>query len=110
MIDAVRRVESYSWKDIRNQKLLVVQVDPPVDLAAYRPIPGLVAKLYLTNRFVEQASDFQNLEAFPLFVHVLVAKSDGVEELESIEDLSHIAWADLYDNRQDAETDQKSFS
>jgi hypothetical protein len=49
---------------------------------------------YLINRINENA--FDALSSFPIDVHVLITKDQGMKVPSSLSDLENIAWACLY--------------
>ena len=59
---------------------------------------------YLINRHDENA--FDKLMTFPIAVHVLIPKTFTKLNPIILNDLQHIAWADLYDNETSAYEEQ----
>ena len=96
----IRKIIYYQKIVIENRNVLKVIVDIPLigqeyNLGAYDP-----DVFYLINRHDENA--FDKLNMFPIAVHVLIIKSSTKLAPTSLDDLQHIAWADLFDNETDA--------
>ena len=104
-LSEVRRVTSYEWRVIQQISCLVIVVDSPLE---YPEDVQTTSVMYLTNRFVEQAEDFTNLSAFPLYVHVSIPKAANDKEVDSFDYLLHVAWAEIYDDLSDAKTHAQS--
>lgn len=98
----IRQVESYERKVIQQVPCLVIVVDLPLE---YPDNEQKTKVLYLTHRFVEQAKDFLNLSSFPLYVHVSIPKKADDREVDSFDNLLHIAWAEIYDKWPETKTD-----
>jgi hypothetical protein len=102
-LNRVRQVKSYERRIIQQMPCLVIVVDPPLEYPDNEQ--KVTSVLYLTYRFVEQAKDFINLSSFPIYVHVSIPKSAGDKEIDSFDNLLHIAWAEIYDKLPDTKTD-----
>ena len=96
-----RKILHYRKEIIDNRNILIVEVDQLIIGQKFGLLDTDISTLYLINRFNEQA--FDNLESFPIDVHVLIPKSSRNLLPSSLSDMQNIAWACLYDNIQDAE-------
>jgi hypothetical protein len=101
LLSQVRQVESYEWRFVQQQRCLVIVVDLPLEYPAKVEAPTSV--LYLNNRFVEQQEEFEELRSFPLYVHVSIPKVANNKNVDSFDDLLHVAWAEIYDKISEAE-------
>lgn len=107
-------LSSYDYKDfekprkvIRFQKIIlcgrsVLEIDVRDSLIGQKY--GLsdmdISKFYLIDRFDENS--FEELNKFPIEVHVLIKKEFKDLTVNSLDQLQNIAWAILYDNKKDA--------
>jgi len=95
LLRRVRKVTLYEWRLIQQQRCLAVAVDWPLE---YPDDPKTATSvLYLNNRFVEQQENFNELRSFPLYVHVSMPKVANNKNVDSFDDLLHVAWAEIYD-------------
>jgi hypothetical protein len=99
-----RKIEQYTWGSIEERDCLIVGIDVPVDGRKYDLPNNHITTLYLLNRFADDIAIFQNLNSFPIEVHVLISKSSTLEVISSYSQFKHIVWATLYDNLKDAES------
>ena len=96
----IRKIYNFDKILIENRNVLKVKVDIPIigqkyNLGDYDP-----DILYLINRHDENA--FDKLNKFPIHVHVLIIKTREKIVPTCLDDLYHIAWASLYNNKKDA--------
>lgn len=105
--EIIRQIQEYDWIRLENQDCLVVTADIPVHLEKNGIQGEAVNTFYLLPRFGEQMAAFKNFSSFPIYVHVLVPKS---ENLNNADDFTNLAWATLYNNRKDAERDCGEFA
>lgn len=96
-----RRILNYQKRKIDNRNVLSVEIDEPVIGQKYG-FGGIdINTLYLINRVDENA--FEKLDSFPIDVHVCIPKRPQDHTPASLSDMQNIAWASLYDNKEDAE-------
>ena len=91
----VRKIIDYQKIIIDNRNVLKIKVNEPLigqkyNLGDYDP-----DVFYLINRHDENA--FDKFNAFPIAVHVLIAKTSSKLTPIDLEELRHIAWACLFD-------------
>lgn len=97
-----REIISYERNRLENRNVLIVKVDIPLkrDGRYYGKLGDKIDIFYLINRIDERA--FDKLDCFPINVYVCLPKNID-EEIISIKQLENIAWADIYDNFEDAD-------
>lgn len=91
----VRTLVDYQRISLHGRKYLAVHCDPPVKLETEHGSTLDTEILYLTNRFVDQETQFLELSEFPLYVLVMVKDLDSVNE--ETKPTRTIAWASLHD-------------
>ena len=95
-----REVLQYQRKKLDDRNVLIIEVDKPLIGQKYGLLDNDISKFYLVNRVDENA--FDNLNKFPIDVHVLIIKKTETINPSSLSELQNIAWACLYDNEKDA--------
>lgn len=100
----VRKIIDYQKIVIDNRNVLIITVNEPLIGQGYGLKDYDPDVFYLINRHDENA--FDKLNEFPISVHVLIIKSNTKLAPTSLDDLQHIAWADLYDNEMVAYKEQ----
>lgn len=102
--EQIRSLTDFAWVTLSGTTYLSGALDLPVSTAhAELPYP-LASVIYLLPRFEEQRVAFEQLSAFPLFVHVFISRTyDG--RVTDNDELYHVAWANLYDARSAADQD-----
>jgi hypothetical protein len=97
-----REILEYNKIVINNRNVLVVEVDEPVRGQNHGLGGTDITRLYLVNRHVEDALAFDNLDKFPIHVYVLLF--DGNNLPYTLKEFKNIAWACLYNNKEDAQS------
>ncbi|MBM9502565.1 hypothetical protein JWG44_20125 [Leptospira sp. 201903071] len=95
-----RKILQYQKEKFSGRNILIVDVDTPVIGQTYGFGGNEISRLYLINRVNENA--FDQLNQFPIDVHILIVKKLAVLPPSSISELQSIAWGCLYDNEREA--------
>jgi hypothetical protein len=95
-----RNISQVRRLSIGDRKAIEIKVDHPLIGQKYDLLDFDPSTFYLINRIDEDA--FDQLNNFPINVHILIVKHKSVAEPLSIDELQHIAWGNLYDNFEDA--------
>ena len=94
----IREVIEYERIFLDKKEVLVVTVHEPLIGQNYGFGSEDISKFYLICRYPE--SSFE-LESYPIHVHVCIPK-EPKKKPSKISDLKNIAWASLFDNKEDA--------
>ncbi len=95
----VRKVLSFRKCVIEGRDCLIVDVDQFLNGEKYGVDHDIVT-FYLLDKWIPPS--MLSLSKFPIRVHVLIKKNYREVYIESLSQLSNIAWATLYDNYSDA--------
>jgi hypothetical protein len=95
-----RKIIHFQKIILSNKNVLSIEVKEPLIGQKYGLLDTSITKLYLVNRFDEQA--FDQLNNFPIDVYVLIMRNIKDIEPVNLQDLQNIAWACLYNNERDA--------
>lgn len=95
-----REILHFRKELIDSRITLVVEVAKPIIGQKYGLLDNDIYTLYLVSRFDEHALELLN--KFPIDVHIFIPKSSIKQDITLISDMQNIAWACLYNNKEDA--------
>jgi hypothetical protein len=95
------RIVKYFRTNIENRKVLIVDIENPINGQKYGLLDQPISQLFLVNRFNEHS--FEKLNKFPIDVHVFISLRKDVKNIQ-FSNLEHVAWATLYNNIKDAKS------
>jgi hypothetical protein len=102
-LQQVRTIRDYSWGSIDDKDSLIVDIDIGIEDPRRSDSKQTITRLHLLPRFIEHQDPFKKLKDFPFYVHVLTPKIAIHKDRPTRDDFYNVAWAELYDNLEEAE-------
>jgi hypothetical protein len=96
----VKEILQYQKIDIEHRSFMMAKIDIPLIGQKYGWGDKDIKTIYLTNRF--EGDSIEKINRFPFYVHVLIPKVSDSFGISSFSDLISIAWACIYDRKEDA--------
>ena len=97
------KIVAYEKLTILGQKCLLVALETELDYSSFG-ITNPVSRFILKDRHVANSDRLHKLNNFSIGVHVLIPKDKKhpTEGFSKFSDLFNVAWAEVYDNYDDA--------